>query len=318
MKRVLAVITLSILSAVLVACGGENNAQSVPTIAPTAPTGGNVPVQTEPTRNTAGQDEHITVQHILIGFKDAIGFQQGGGPVPPEVGGRTQEDARKLAYELLDRVKAGEDFDKLMQENSDDTGPGIYSMSNTGVQPGSRETAREGMVPAFGDVGFSLKVGEIGMADYDPQKSPFGYHVIKRIETPPPPSKPAGQDDRITVQHILIGFKDAIGFQGRQAPAKVGTRTQEDARKLAYDLLDKAKAGEDFARLMQENSDDTGGGTYGMSNISVEPASGETAREGMVPAFGNVGFALKVGEVGIADYDPATSPYGYHVIKRIK
>jgi parvulin-like peptidyl-prolyl isomerase len=38
----------------------------------------------------------------------------------------------------------------------------------------------------------------------------------------------------------------------------------------------------------------------------------------MVPAFGNVGFALKVGEIGIADYDPHTSPFGWHIIKRLK
>jgi len=38
----------------------------------------------------------------------------------------------------------------------------------------------------------------------------------------------------------------------------------------------------------------------------------------MVPAFGNVGFAISVGNVDIADYDPNTSPYGWHIIKRLK
>ena len=38
----------------------------------------------------------------------------------------------------------------------------------------------------------------------------------------------------------------------------------------------------------------------------------------MVPAFGNVGFKLAVDEIGVADYDPTTSPYGWHVIKRVK
>jgi parvulin-like peptidyl-prolyl isomerase len=38
----------------------------------------------------------------------------------------------------------------------------------------------------------------------------------------------------------------------------------------------------------------------------------------MVPAFGNVGFKLEVGEIGIADYDPLTSKYGYHIIKRVR
>jgi hypothetical protein len=40
---------------------------------------------------------------------------------------------------------------------------------------------RAAMVPAFGDVGFSLEVGEVGLAGYDEKASPFGWHVIKRI-----------------------------------------------------------------------------------------------------------------------------------------
>jgi parvulin-like peptidyl-prolyl isomerase len=38
------------------------------------------------------------------------------------------------------------------------------------------------MVPAFGNVGFSLAPGEIGMAEYDPRTSPYGWHIIKRLE----------------------------------------------------------------------------------------------------------------------------------------
>jgi parvulin-like peptidyl-prolyl isomerase len=38
------------------------------------------------------------------------------------------------------------------------------------------------MVPAFGDAGFPLKVGEIGMASYDSTKSPYGWHIVKRLK----------------------------------------------------------------------------------------------------------------------------------------
>ena len=37
------------------------------------------------------------------------------------------------------------------------------------------------MVKGFGDVSFSLKVGEIKMADYDVKASPYGFHIIKRV-----------------------------------------------------------------------------------------------------------------------------------------
>ena len=44
----------------------------------------------------------------------------------------------------------------------------------------------------------------------------------------------------------------------------------------------------------------------------------EFQREQMVPAFGNVGFAISVGNIDIANFDPQTSPYGWHIIKRLK
>jgi hypothetical protein len=308
---------LILSAATLVACGGESPAQNTPV--PTNPPVENTPVPDTSGQNTAGQDAHITVQHILIGFKDAVGFQ---GSAPPKAAARTQEQARTLAYELLSKAKAGEDFDKLVAENTDDSPPGIYGMANNGVAPSGEEFPRNQLVPAFGDVGFALKMGEIGIADYDPQASPFGYHIIKRVAPPPTPTpetKPAGQDDRIQVQHILIGFKDAVGFQGRGAPPKAAIRTQEQARTLAYELLDRAKKGEDFDKLVTENTDDSPPGIYGMANNGVPTATAnEFPRRGMVPAFGDVGFALKVGEIGIADYDPQKSPFGYHIIKRVK
>ena len=116
---------------------------------------------------------HITVQHILIGF---------AGSVPGKGITRTQDEARKLAYDILARARKGEDFDGLVRQYTDDSPPGIYSMSNTGVTKGPDEFQREQMVPAFGNVGFAESVGNIGIADYDPQTSPYGWHVIKRLK----------------------------------------------------------------------------------------------------------------------------------------
>ena len=56
----------------------------------------------------------------------------------------------------------------------------------------------------------------------------------------------------------------------------------------------------------------------GMAAVGVPPGPGEFRRDGMVPAFGNVGFAISPGNIGIADYDPTTSPYGWHIIKRLQ
>ncbi len=128
------------------------------------------------------------------------------------------------------------------------------------------------------------------------------------------------QPEHIAVQHILIGFRDAVGFRG-SSPASARSRNEADAKKLAHELLEKARRGADFDHLVTQYTDDSPPGIYKMSNTGVKPSEAdEYPRQGMVAAFGNVGFALDVNEVGMADYDPTTmtSPYGWHIIKRVK
>ena len=117
--------------------------------------------------------QHVQVQHILIGFT---------GSVPGKAITRSKEEAKTLAYQILDRARKGEDFDELVRQYTDDSPPGIYGMSEKGLQPGPGEYPRDGMVAAFGNVGFNISPGNIGIADYDPQTSPFGYHIIKRLK----------------------------------------------------------------------------------------------------------------------------------------
>jgi hypothetical protein len=118
------------------------------------------------------QPERIAVQHILISFA-------GAGTSAT----RTQDEAATLAAETLQRARRGEDFGELVQTLTDDSFPGIYRLCNTGFSPRSAdEYPRGGMVPAFGDIGFALEVGGIAIAPFDPRSSPFGWHIIKRLE----------------------------------------------------------------------------------------------------------------------------------------
>ena len=128
---------------------------------------------TTPPPEAGKEPDHITIQHVLVGFK---------GSVPGKNITRTQDEAKKLAEDILARAKKGEDFEGLVKQYTDDAAPGIYSMSNNGVTPAAGEYARGRMVPAFGDAGFPLKVGEIGMASYDAVKSPYGWHIVKRLK----------------------------------------------------------------------------------------------------------------------------------------
>ena len=110
-------------------------------------------------------DENIEIQHILISFK--------GAPRMPPTVTRSKEEAKTLAQKVYADVMNGENFDALVKQYTNDSHPGIYPMTKAG---------RAGMVKGFGDVGFRLKVGEIGVAPWDASASPFGWHIIKRLK----------------------------------------------------------------------------------------------------------------------------------------
>lgn len=119
--------------------------------------------------------DRVTVQHILIAFK---------GSIPKEDLNRNRDEAELLAKEIFERAKNGEDFDALVKEYTDDQHPSIYKMSNIGIPPdkSKEEYSRARMVKAFGDVSFKLGVNDIGLAEYHPEISKYGWHIIKRIE----------------------------------------------------------------------------------------------------------------------------------------
>jgi hypothetical protein len=113
----------------------------------------------------------IQVQHLLVAHGGA-----GIGGVT-----RSMADAEKLAADLYKQIKGGADFDALVKEHTDDSHPGIYSMTMKG-EGGKGVYKRTGMVAAFGDVGWRLDVGQVGVAPYDARKSPYGWHIIKRLK----------------------------------------------------------------------------------------------------------------------------------------
>lgn len=160
-NRLVPIVSAALLALAPIALAGEAPASAPTPAAPAAP------------KPASDAPEHIQVQHILIGFK---------GSVPGKNITRTKEDANILADELRARIKKGEDFGELVKKYTDDAPPGIYGMSNAGVAPAQGEYSRSGMVPGFGDVSFSLKAGDVGVAEYDTRTSPFGWHIIKRLK----------------------------------------------------------------------------------------------------------------------------------------
>ncbi len=104
---------------------------------------------------------NISARHILIMFE---GSRMAGEDVT-----RTREEALMLATQISQEAKDGGDWATLHRENSDEEGA-----------PGGDlgEFGRGRMVPAFERAAFALEVGEIS----DPVESPFGFHVIQRVE----------------------------------------------------------------------------------------------------------------------------------------
>ena len=87
-----------------------------------------------------------------------------------------------MTFEILDRAQAGEDFDALVKEYTNDRYPGIYKLANLTQPVLAGERKRTDLVAKFGDTAFRLKVGEVGIAVYKSYTSPYGWHIIKRLE----------------------------------------------------------------------------------------------------------------------------------------
>lgn len=114
----------------------------------------------------------MKVRHILVSWSGANRSKST----------LTKAEAEKKAEGLFERAKGGDNFERMMKEESEDPGPGVYTLVNKGVPPERGEHSRDGMVKGFSDASFRLKVGECALVPFDPQTSPFGWHILQRME----------------------------------------------------------------------------------------------------------------------------------------
>lgn len=105
------------------------------------------------------------------------------------------------------------------------------------------------------------------------------------------------EPEMVRASHILLSTRD----QG--TGVELTSDKKEAKRKLAGDLLKRARAGEDFAQLAKEYSEDPGskdkGGEY------------KFPRGQMVPEFESAAFSLGTNQIS----DIVTTQFGYHIIK---
>ena len=99
--------------------------------------------------------------------------------------------------------------------------------------------------------------------------------------------------EQVRVRHILLTWKP-MGTQDDRAAV----------REQMQPILERARAGEDFAALAREFSEDSGTKAYGGD-------TGLFPRGTMVAPFEEVAFSLDEGEIS----DPVDTVYGVHIVK---
>ena len=195
--------------------------------------------------------EQVRASHILL-----------------ETEGKDEEEVKKRAEELAAKAKAGADFAKLANENTDE------EIGKT--RGGDLDFFSKGqMVPAFDEVAFSMKPGEIS----DPVKTQYGYHIIKVTD------KRAASTRPLTEVHAQI--EDQLKWE----------RAQAEAQRIADDVASKLKAPADFDTVAKPR-----GLTVADSTMfsREEPIAGL----GMAPAVTERAFAMQQGEVSEAIRTP--------------
>ncbi len=127
----------------------------------------------------AYNEEYVTVKHILFKFPEAA---QGEELATTEAEGelKTTEEVKALAEDVLAKVKAGEDFDALMNEYSEDSRDEAGKLAN----PEGYFVKKDGTtyVKAFTDAAWTLK----NVGDYTTElvETEYGYHILKRYANP--------------------------------------------------------------------------------------------------------------------------------------
>ncbi len=98
---------------------------------------------------------------------------------------------------------------------------------------------------------------------------------------------------RLRVAHVLV-----------RVPPVGGSEAENNAKAKVEDVIKRARAGEDFAKLAREISEDKASAVQGGDLGFVGPGE-------LVAPFEQAAFALKKGEISA----PVRTPFGYHAIR---
>lgn len=176
--------------------------------------------------------------------------------------------------ELVARIQGGEDFDALIAGSTE------YTFS--GGDLGWRKL--DDLPSLFQDLAQELSTGETA----DLLRSPSGWHIVKMMDR---------RGAELTVKqtkarHILIKPSEILSDQ--------------QARQQILDLKARIEAGEDFAALAREYSEDIGSAQEGGELGWINPGQ-------MVSEFENTMVSTETGRLS----QPVRSEFGWHLIEAL-
>jgi peptidyl-prolyl cis-trans isomerase D len=180
------------------------------------------------------------------------------------------KDSAEIKVEIgsiLQRIKSGFDFLEVQKDYSE------TSPQPTFFKHGELSQEKESAI-------FSAKVGDVvgPIADYE------GEHLFKILE------EKKSNDAFVKARHILL--------------SAVTPEQEASARKLANELIARAKRGEDFSALAKQYSTEPGAATSG-------GALGWFGKGRMVKEFEAVALAGRPGQI----LGPVKTQFGIHIIK---
>ena len=191
-------------------------------------------------------------------------------------GGASEETvarAAAAARDIVTRLRNGADFGQMAIE---------HSAASTALEGGDLGWRRAAELPSlFGEAVLELAPGETA----EPIRNSLGFHIIQLLEKSGVSQQ---RQEQMLVRHILV------------EPSAI--RSPEQTRDLAQSLRDRIVAGEDFADLAREHSEDAGsamaGGDLGWTDGSE-----------FVPQFRAAIAELGAGELS----QPFQSQFGWHI-----
>ncbi len=180
----------------------------------------------------------------------------------------------KKAADIVRKLRNGADFRQLAMAESS---------SRTALEGGDLGWRKEAQLPSlFAGIAPKLQVGEVA----DPISSSGGVHIIRLTD------KRGGATQLITqtkARHILLRPNEL--------------RTNEDAERQIHQLYQRLQAGEDFATLAREFSDDPGSGSNGGDLGWVNPGD-------MVGEFDATMKDTAAGAISA----PFETQFGWHIL----